>query len=81
MAFEWDADKAASDLAKHAASPAGAMTIFAYPLEIMIADPDHSDAEFDRSLAPRRASYSNRAMTATGPPARGPWWGDHPAET
>lgn len=46
MEFEWDTEKAASNLAKHGVSFAEAMTVFADPLEIMIADPDHSDSEF-----------------------------------
>ena len=46
MEFEWDADKAASNLDKHGVSFAEAMTVFGDPLEITIADPDHSESEF-----------------------------------
>ena len=45
MEFEWDADKATSNLSKHAVSFAEAMTIFADPFELTIADPVHSKAE------------------------------------
>jgi uncharacterized protein len=44
--FEWDADKAASNLAKHGVAFAEAMTVFGDPLEIAMADPDHSEGEF-----------------------------------
>lgn len=44
--FEWDADKATSNVAKHGVSFPEAMTIFGDPLEIMIADPNRSDTEF-----------------------------------
>ena len=43
--FEWDADKAASNLSKHGVSFAEAMTVFGDPFEVMIPDPIHSDAE------------------------------------
>ena len=43
--FEWDASKAASNLAKHGVSFAEAMTVFGDPLELTIPDPVHSDAE------------------------------------
>jgi uncharacterized DUF497 family protein len=45
MEFEWDAEKGASNLAKHGVTFAEAMTIFGDPLEIAIADPDHSESE------------------------------------
>ena len=45
MEFEWDAGKAASNLAKHGVSFAEAMTVFGDPLELTIPDPVHSDAE------------------------------------
>ncbi len=45
MEFEWDADKAASNLSKHGVSFAEAMTVFGDPFEVMIPDPMHSDAE------------------------------------
>jgi uncharacterized DUF497 family protein len=43
--FEWDAGKAASNLSKHGIGFAEAMTVFNDALEVMIADPAHSDAE------------------------------------
>lgn len=46
MEFEWDAGKAASNLEKHGVSFAEAITVFADPLEVTIADPDHSLGEF-----------------------------------
>ncbi len=45
MEFEWDADKAASNLSKHGVSFAEAMTVFGDAVEVMIHDPVHSDAE------------------------------------
>ena len=45
MEFEWDAEKATSNLSKHGVSFAEAMTIFGDPLESTIPDPVHSDAE------------------------------------
>ncbi|MGA2902261.1 MAG: BrnT family toxin [Candidatus Korobacteraceae bacterium] len=46
MEFEWDTAKAESNLEKHGVSFAEAMTVFADPLEVTIADPDHSESEF-----------------------------------
>jgi uncharacterized DUF497 family protein len=46
MEFEWDADKAASNLSKHGVTFAEAMTVFGDPLELTIADPHHSEGEF-----------------------------------
>jgi uncharacterized DUF497 family protein len=43
--FEWDVEKAASNLTKHGVSFPEAMTVFGDPLEVMIADPGHSDRE------------------------------------
>ena len=45
MEFEWDADKAVSNLSKHGISFAEAMTVLSDALEVMIPDPAHSDAE------------------------------------
>lgn len=45
MEFEWDANKAAANVAKHGVSFSEAMTVFGDPLEITISDPDRSDAE------------------------------------
>jgi len=49
MEFEWDPDKAASNLAKHGVAFAEAATVFGDPLAITYFDPDHSDEE-DRFL-------------------------------
>jgi uncharacterized DUF497 family protein len=46
MDFERDADKTESNVEKHGVSFGEAMTIFGDPFEVMIADPNHSDAEF-----------------------------------
>ena len=43
--FEWDADKAASNLSKHGVSFVEAMTVFGDPLEVTIPYPLHSDTE------------------------------------
>jgi len=49
MGFEWDAEKAASNLAKHGVSFDEAATVFGDPLAMTYFDPDHSDDE-DRFL-------------------------------
>jgi uncharacterized protein len=43
--FEWDADKASSNLSKHGVSFGEAMTVFGDALEVTIPDPAHSDTE------------------------------------
>lgn len=43
--FEWDTDKAKANLSKHAISFEEAKTVFADPLSITMADPDHSVEE------------------------------------
>ena len=45
MRFEWDAEKAARNLAKHGVSFAEASTAFDDPLSVTITDPRHSRAE------------------------------------
>ncbi len=45
MDFEWDPDKAAGNLAKHAVAFSEAATVFGDPLAITYFDPDHSDDE------------------------------------
>ncbi len=45
MEFEWDDDKANSNLQKHGVSFTEAQTVFADPLGLTGFDPDHSDAE------------------------------------
>ena len=46
MEFEWDPDKAAANVEKHGVEFSEAMTVFGDPLELTIADPDHSEGEF-----------------------------------
>ena len=46
MEFEWDAKKADSNIAKHGVTFSEAMTVFGDRLEIVIADPNHSQDEF-----------------------------------
>jgi hypothetical protein len=43
--FEWDADKASSNLRKHRVSFFEAATVFGDPLAVTFADPDHSGFE------------------------------------
>lgn len=45
MKFEWNAEKAAVNLAKHGISFTEAETVFNDPLFIIVADPDHSVEE------------------------------------
>jgi len=49
MEFEWDAEKATRNLAKHRVSFQDAATVFGDPLAMTYYDPDHSDEE-DRFL-------------------------------
>ncbi len=57
MEFEWDAQKAASNLAKHGVTFAEAMTVFGDPLELLIADPHHSEDE---------SRFLSMGLSATG---------------
>jgi uncharacterized protein len=43
--FEWDPEKAATNVKKHGVEFAEATTIFSDPLELTISDPDHSEDE------------------------------------
>ncbi len=45
MRFEWDENKAASNLSKHGVSFEEAKTVFDDPLYVDFYDPDHSDEE------------------------------------
>ncbi len=45
LTFEWDANKAASNLAKHGVSFEEAATVFGDPRSITIPDPEHSRTE------------------------------------
>lgn len=42
LGFEWDAHKAAANLAKHGVSFEEAATVFSDPLSLTIPDPAHS---------------------------------------
>jgi uncharacterized protein len=50
LLFEWDPDKAITNLAKHGVSFEEAKTVFGDPNELTIFDDDHSDEE-DRYLS------------------------------
>jgi len=45
MECEWDPERAAANAKKHGVDFSEAMTMFADPLELTIADPDHSRGE------------------------------------
>jgi len=45
LQFEWDEDKAASNLKKHKVAFGEAATVFADPLAVTFPDPDHSIEE------------------------------------
>lgn len=45
MEFEWDPEKAAANAKNHGVEFGEAMTVFGDPLELTIADPDHSEDE------------------------------------
>src|ERR1019366_3928684 len=45
LTFEWDANKARANLAKHAVSFPEATTVFGDPVSLTIPDPAHSQAE------------------------------------
>lgn len=45
MQFEWNPDKANSNLKKHGVSFNEASTVFNDPLSVTFPDPDHSDGE------------------------------------
>ena len=49
MEFDWDPDKAATNLTKHGVSFPEASTVFGDPLATTFHDPDHSIGE-DRSI-------------------------------
>ena len=46
MEFEWDESKALRNERKHGISFMEAITVFGDPMELTIADPDHSTGEF-----------------------------------
>ena len=46
MEFEWDAEKARINVDRHGVAFAEALTVFGDPLEVTVADPDHSVGEY-----------------------------------
>jgi hypothetical protein len=46
MTFQWNPDKASSNVKKHGVSFEEAVTVFGDPLAVTISDPDHSVDEF-----------------------------------
>lgn len=46
MIFEWDDQKASSNLKKHGVSFQEAKTVFGDTLSITVADPEHSESEY-----------------------------------
>jgi uncharacterized DUF497 family protein len=46
MKFQWDSNKASSNVKKHGVSFEEAVTVFGDPLAMTISDPDHSVGEF-----------------------------------
>ncbi len=46
MTFQWNPDKASSNIKKHGVSFEEAVTVFGDPLAVTISDPDHSVSEF-----------------------------------
>jgi uncharacterized DUF497 family protein len=61
--FEWDARKAATNLAKHGVSFEEATTVFADPLAALMSDPDHSIEE-ERYLLLGLSSQRNLLVVA-----------------
>lgn len=55
MEFEWNPEKEQSNVRKHGVDFTEAATVFGDPLELTIADPDHSVEEF-RYLSMGRSS-------------------------
>ena len=60
MRFEWDRDKAASNLKKHRVSFEEAVTVFYDPLAASFDDPEHSPGE--RRLITVGYSSTNRLL-------------------
>lgn len=60
LTFEWDGEKAAENLAKHAVSFAEASTVFADPLSRTI--PDHAHSEEEERFVILGESASRRTL-------------------
>ncbi len=63
MEFEWNPEKEQANIEKHGVDFAEAATVFGDPLELTIADPDHSVGEF-RFLSMGRSSR-NRILVVS----------------
>ena len=63
MNFEWDEEKAISNLSKHDVSFDEATTVFGDPLALTFSDPTHSDEE-DRFLTFGRASNGRHLVVS-----------------
>ena len=63
MNFEWDEEKAISNLSKHDVSFDEATTVFGDPLALTFSDPAHSDEE-DRFLTFGRASNGRHLVVS-----------------
>ena len=63
MNFEWDEEKAISNLSKHDVSFDEASTVFGDPLALTFSDPTHSDEE-DRFLTFGRASNGRHLVVS-----------------
>lgn len=61
--FEWDPNKAESNLGKHQVAFAEAATVFGDPLAITVFDPDHSGQE-DRFITVGTSTRSRPLMVA-----------------
>lgn len=65
LSFEWDPEKAISNVAKHGVASAEAQTVFADPLVVETPDPDHSLTE-ERFFA-LGMSYRGRLLVVAYP--------------
>jgi hypothetical protein len=61
--FEWDPEKAKTNLLKHGIGFAEAATVFQDPLSITIFDPDHSEDE-DRYLSVGKSERGRAVIVA-----------------
>ena len=64
--FEWDPDKAETNLAKHAVSFEEALTVFADPLARIFPDEEHSIAELREIIIGRSARRQLIIVNFTG---------------
>ena len=59
--FEWDTNKATSNLAKHGVSFDEARSVFSDPFELTMSDPDHSEGEY-RFLSIGKTSHERTVV-------------------